>query len=257
MNVLKPCCLTFAMIVALAAGGVPAAAADYGPAQDVRAVRTAFQRDDRDECRRLSRVWALPKCLADRSAVHDVTTVGTYAIASRGEAPGVYQMMLHRRSGRWSFVASSGGDGFVIAELAAYGVPATTARRLIAHDRNARNAAEPLSPEVHCIHTEAQSVETYFPNERASGASVRFFGRIYDPYKGTLAPELVQRGYSPLMRMRRGDRVQVCLVSIPRQEHGSRCRPWHDARGRWYRAFDYRLRQAFTAPNANHGCGGA
>jgi len=128
---------------------------------------------------------------------------------------------------------------------------------LIAHDRNARNAGQPLSPEVHCIHTQASNVDTYFPNQRSSGADVRFFGRIYDPYQGTLAPELIERGYSPLMQMRRGDRVQVCLVYVPTVERTSRCRPAHDPRGRWYRAFDYRLRRAFTAPNANHGCGGA
>jgi hypothetical protein len=258
MNVLKPCSSLFAIAAMLAAGCVPAAATDYGAVRDVKAARTAVQREIRAECTALWRIWRTRECIADQARVHEVTTVGSYAIVSRGEAPGAYQMLLHRRTGRWSVVApSSGGDGFVIAELAAYHVPATIAKRLIAHDRNARNAAEPLGPEVHCIHTEALSVETYFPNDRGSGASVRFFGRIYDPYRGTLAPVLVQRGYSPLMQMRRGDRVQVCLVSIPEQERGSRCRPWHDERGRWYRVFDYRLRRAFTAPNANHGCGGA
>src|ERR1700686_1292799 len=186
MNVRKSCCLASGMIAALGASWVPAAAADDGPARDVRAGRTAIQRDSRAECAQLSYFWTMPKCLAARESVHDVTTAGTYAIVSRGEAPGTYQMLLHRRTGRWSYVASSGGDGFVMAELTAYAVPGAIAKRLIAHNRDARNAAEPLSPEAHCIHTEARSVETYFPNERRSGAMVRFFGRIYDPYQGTL-----------------------------------------------------------------------
>ncbi|MEA2787120.1 MAG: hypothetical protein QOF71_3224 [Candidatus Eremiobacteraeota bacterium] len=255
----RPCSSASAFIAALAIGTVwiPAAAADYGPARDVHDARAALQRESSAHCKKLLRVWTMQGCLSDQSSIHDVTAIGDYAIVSRSEPPGVYQTLLVRRKREWRYHASSGGDGFVPAELHAYGVPREIAARLIAHDRNARNAAQPLRPEVHCIHTEASTVDTYFPNERASGAMVRFFGRIYDPYQGTLPPALIQRGYSPLMQIRRGDRVQVCLVYVPVIERTSRCRPAHDTRGRWYRVFDYRLRRAFTAPNANHGCGGA
>ncbi len=50
---------------------------------------------------------------------------------------------------------------------------------------------------------------------------------------------------------RSGDSVKLCLVSIPRH-----CPPG-DARGRVYRANNLRSGGSWTAPDAEHGCGGA
>lgn len=52
-------------------------------------------------------------------------------------------------------------------------------------------------------------------------------------------------------RSRRGDRVRVCLVSIPRA-----CPPGDD-RGRMYRTTNLRTRQSWTLPDSQHMCGGA
>jgi len=50
---------------------------------------------------------------------------------------------------------------------------------------------------------------------------------------------------------RPGDRVRMCLVSIPRD-----CPPG-DTRGRSYRTTNLRTRRAWTLPDAEHMCGGA
>jgi hypothetical protein len=50
---------------------------------------------------------------------------------------------------------------------------------------------------------------------------------------------------------RPGDPVRLCLVSVPRH-----C-PRGDARGRVYRATNLRTGRTWTAPNAEHSCGGA
>jgi hypothetical protein len=50
---------------------------------------------------------------------------------------------------------------------------------------------------------------------------------------------------------RRGDRVRICLVSIPHP-----CPP-HDFRGRIYRTTNLRTGKSWTLPDAEHSCGGA
>jgi len=50
---------------------------------------------------------------------------------------------------------------------------------------------------------------------------------------------------------RAGDQVKLCLVSIPHN-----C-PAGDVRGRVYRATNLRSGSSWTAPDAEHGCGGA
>jgi hypothetical protein len=50
---------------------------------------------------------------------------------------------------------------------------------------------------------------------------------------------------------RRGDRVRLCLVSIPQG-----CPPG-DRRGRIYRATNVRTGHRWTAPDSQHSCGGA
>jgi hypothetical protein len=54
-----------------------------------------------------------------------------------------------------------------------------------------------------------------------------------------------------LQHSRRGDRVRLCLVSIP-----ANCPPGDD-RGRVYRATKLRTGESWVAPDARHSCGGA
>jgi hypothetical protein len=61
---------------------------------------------------------------------------------------------------------------------------------------------------------------------------------------------------------RRGDRVQVCLVSFPIPRYDARerrfvCDPDADPRGWQYRVYNYRLRAAYVGPDSQHACGGA
>ena len=48
-----------------------------------------------------------------------------------------------------------------------------------------------------------------------------------------------------------GDRVKICLVSIPKH-----CPPG-DARGRVYKTTNFRTNASWTLPDAEHSCGGA
>jgi hypothetical protein len=52
-------------------------------------------------------------------------------------------------------------------------------------------------------------------------------------------------------RSRAGDRVMTCLVSVPRH-----CPPG-DRRGKWYTSTNLRTNEAWSLPDAEHGCGGA
>jgi hypothetical protein len=53
---------------------------------------------------------------------------------------------------------------------------------------------------------------------------------------------------------RPGDKVQVCLVSVPAPTQY--CDPDKDPRGRIYRVYDYRQKQQYSG-GSQHGCGGA
>lgn len=54
-----------------------------------------------------------------------------------------------------------------------------------------------------------------------------------------------------LLRSRKGDRVRLCLTSIP-----TGCPPG-DVRGRIYRATNLRTNGSWLAPDSQHTCGGA
>ncbi len=61
---------------------------------------------------------------------------------------------------------------------------------------------------------------------------------------------------------RRGDRVQVCLLSfaVPTysaEQHRFLCDPDADTRGWVLRIYDYRQRAAYVGPTSEHSCGGA
>jgi hypothetical protein len=64
---------------------------------------------------------------------------------------------------------------------------------------------------------------------------------------------LVQISYDVIAAIHRshvGDKVKVCLLSIPQ------CRPGDD-RGKIYRATNLRTGESWEAPDSQHSCGGA
>ena len=75
-----------------------------------------------------------------------------------------------------------------------------------------------------------------------SGSSVQFANGGYQVSYETVPA---------ISRSRRGDRVRVCLVSIPQH-----CPPG-DARGRIYATTNLRTHQTWTLPDSEHSCGGA
>ncbi|HEY9084557.1 MAG TPA: hypothetical protein VIN40_01245 [Candidatus Tyrphobacter sp.] len=62
-------------------------------------------------------------------------------------------------------------------------------------------------------------------------------------------------GNTLMMSERPGDRVRVCLVSIPTRDRY--CNPVTDLRGRVYNVWDYRRNAWYTGMNSEHDCGGA
>jgi uncharacterized protein len=74
------------------------------------------------------------------------------------------------------------------------------------------------------------------------GASVNFANSGY---------QVSYERESVILRSRVGDRVRMCLVSIPKD-----CPPGDD-RGRFYTTTNLRTGEAWTLPDAEHMCGGA
>jgi hypothetical protein len=69
-------------------------------------------------------------------------------------------------------------------------------------------------------------------------------------------------GNALMQKARRGDPVQVCLVSFPVPTHDPKtgavfCDPNADPRGFVFRVYAYRQRAAYVGPDSQHGCGGA
>lgn len=69
-------------------------------------------------------------------------------------------------------------------------------------------------------------------------------------------------GNALMQKARRGDPVQVCLVSFPVPTRNPKtgtvfCDPNVDSRGFVFRVYAYRQHAAYVGPNSQHGCGGA
>jgi hypothetical protein len=93
-----------------------------------------------------------------------------------------------------------------------------------------------------CVETRVKTVENRLENAPGSGSAITFVNG------GT------QVSYDQVPEVdgsRPGDRVKMCLVSIPKG-----CPPG-DTRGRQYRTTNMRTGQSWTLPDAEHMCGGA
>jgi hypothetical protein len=93
-----------------------------------------------------------------------------------------------------------------------------------------------------CVETRVKTVENRLENTPGSGSAITFVnGGAQVSYDQV--PEVD--------RSRSGDRVTMCLVSVPKD-----CPPG-DTRGRQYRTTNRRTGQSWTLPDAEHMCGGA
>jgi hypothetical protein len=104
-------------------------------------------------------------------------------------------------------------------------------------------AAAPLPTQVgKCSETTVKQTGYRLQGVPDSGSAIRY------------ANDGVQISYdviSGIRHSRPGDRVRLCLVSIPKD-----CPPGDD-RGRVYKATNLRTKESWTAPDSQHSCGGA
>ncbi len=93
-----------------------------------------------------------------------------------------------------------------------------------------------------CVETRVKEVGNRLENTPGSGSLVTFMnGGVQVSYEQVPAVD----------ESRPGDRVSLCLISIPKD-----CPPG-DERGRSYKATNKRTGQSWTLPDAEHMCGGA
>ena len=109
-------------------------------------------------------------------------------------------------------------------------------------------AADPLPTHVgQCASAKVKQVETRLQDGAGqpvadSGSAIEFFNGGY---------QVSYEQVAALDASRRGDRVRICLIEIPRD-----CPPG-DNRGRIYRTTNLRTGLEWTLPNSEHSCGGA
>lgn len=93
-----------------------------------------------------------------------------------------------------------------------------------------------------CSITTVKQVETRLEGMPGSGSAIAYENGGY---------QVSYDRIPPIEASRPGDPVRLCLVSLPKN-----CPPG-DARGRTYRATNLRSKETWTAPDAEHSCGGA
>ncbi len=93
-----------------------------------------------------------------------------------------------------------------------------------------------------CALTKITAISSRLENAPNSGVSITFANRGYQ-VSYDMEPEVTHS--------RVGDRVTMCLVSIPKN-----CPPG-DNRGKMYRVTNKRTRQSWVLPDSQHLCGGA
>ena len=93
-----------------------------------------------------------------------------------------------------------------------------------------------------CVETRVKEIANRLENSPGSGSAISFVNGGYQVSYDQV-PEVD--------RSRVGDRVRMCLVSIPQD-----CPPG-DKRGREYRTTNKRTGLSWTLPDAQHVCGGA
>lgn len=94
----------------------------------------------------------------------------------------------------------------------------------------------------HCVRTSIQAIGTRLEGQADSGSALVYANGIrgvsYDTLPGIVGSRV-------------GDKVELCLVSIPKN-----CPPG-DVRGKVYLAINLRTQVFWRLPDAEHSCGGA
>ncbi len=109
-----------------------------------------------------------------------------------------------------------------------------------------------------CAESVVIKVGTYFENMPESGFYAVFQSKLGVEKFPDTTSAVVDRSAGPssaIAQQRVGDKVRVCLISVPIKDQY--CNPDRDSRGRIYQVYNYRLRNTFSGTNANHFCGGA
>lgn len=137
-----------------------------------------------------------------------------------------------------------------IAETGPITPPVLSSHALAASHHGCRNTR------VKTVGTRLQEGNQDIPG---TGYDVLFSGTWDDPFKGQAKLQIVTYQADPandfIGTSRPGDRVQVCLVSVPTKTNY--CDPVKDGRGRIFRIYDFKHRYSYVAQNSEHGCGGA
>jgi ribosomal protein L21E len=117
---------------------------------------------------------------------------------------------------------------------------------------------EPSAIPYRCEDSTVTTIGYYFEGDPQSGIYAGFQSKLgVETFKGK-ASRVVDRSMplnSVMDAQLVGDKVQVCLISVPESTGG--CNPAKDYRGRVYRVYNYRLKSAYIGNNASHLCGGA
>jgi hypothetical protein len=111
----------------------------------------------------------------------------------------------------------------------------------------AKNSGPPRMRVGECLETQVQSTSDRFGGPLSNppsqdGTSVRFENRL---------GQVSYQFEAAIARSRAGDRVQICLKSLPRD-----CPPG-DERGKVYRTTNLRTGETWVLPDSQHSCGGA
>ena len=93
-----------------------------------------------------------------------------------------------------------------------------------------------------CVYTSIKAIGTRLEGVPDSGSALLYANGIAGVSYDTL---------SEITQARAGDRIELCLVSLPQD-----CPPG-DERGRIYAATDMRTQRFWELPDSQHSCGGA
>jgi hypothetical protein len=128
---------------------------------------------------------------------------------------------------------------------------------LLVIDVQPSRADEPPAIPYRCEESIVTEKGYYFENNPQSGVYTDFNSKLgVETFKNQSA-RVVDRNarLNSVMDLQKvGDKVQVCLISLP---DAGDCDLKKDPRGRIYRVYNYRLKSAYSGFNANHSCGGA
>ena len=142
---------------------------------------------------------------------------------------------------------------FILAPLACFAILSTITPAIADPNLAALAKGGRWSSSSHkCVETTVSDVGYRLSGDKTSGSAVSFHTALgSNGIAGYHARGQVTEDTDPLIAAERaGDKVQVCLVSIPAAGNG--CNPKRDDQGRVYRVYDYRQKVAYAGYNSSH-----